>query len=52
MSRRGIRRFKNGVAVSLAVVATLIGLLCLGAILWTLLKNGLVGPVAGRVHAR
>jgi len=43
MSRRGIRRFTNGVAVSLAVVATMIGLLCLGAILWTLLKNGLSG---------
>jgi phosphate transport system permease protein len=43
MSRRAVRRFKNGIAISLAVVATLIGLLCLGAILWTLLKNGLSG---------
>jgi phosphate transport system permease protein len=43
MSRRAVRRFKNGIAISLAVVATLIGLLCLGAILWTLLKNGLAG---------
>jgi len=43
MSRRTVRRIKNGIAISLAVVATLIGLLCLGAILWTLLKNGFSG---------
>jgi phosphate transport system permease protein len=43
MSRRTVRRIKNGVAISMAVVATLIGLLCLGAILWTLLKNGFAG---------
>jgi phosphate transport system permease protein len=43
MSRLGFRKFKNAVAISLAVGATLVGLLCLGAILWTLLKNGLAG---------
>jgi len=43
MNRLLIRKFTNGVAVSLAVIATLIGLFCLGAILWTLLKNGLSG---------
>jgi phosphate transport system permease protein len=43
MNRLGYRKFKNSVAVSLAVLATSVGLLCLGAILWTLLKNGLSG---------
>ncbi len=43
MSRLQVRKFKNAVAISLAVGATLIGLICLGAILWTLLKNGLAG---------
>jgi phosphate transport system permease protein len=43
MSRRTVRRITNGVAISLAVAATLVGLLCLGAILWTLLKNGFSG---------
>lgn len=43
MSRRTIRRVKNGLAIMLAVLATMIGLLCLGAMLWTLLKNGFSG---------
>jgi len=37
------RKFKNGVAVSLAIGATVIALFCLGAVLWTLLKSGVSG---------
>ncbi len=43
MSRLAVRKFKNGIATTLAMGATLVGLLCLGAILWTLIKNGLAG---------
>lgn len=42
-SRTLARKLTNGVALGLSAVATLIGLTCLGAILWTLLKNGLTG---------
>ncbi len=43
MSRRAVRRFTNGTFLVLAVLATLIGLACLGAILWTLMSHGLAG---------
>jgi phosphate transport system permease protein len=43
MKRSFNRKVTNVVALSLSVVATAIGLLFLGAILWTLLKNGLAG---------
>jgi len=43
MSRRLRRKMMNVVALSLSGVATLIGLAFLGAILWTLFKNGLAG---------
>jgi phosphate transport system permease protein len=43
MNRLSIRKVKNGIAISLAVAATVIGLLCLAAILWTLIKNGISG---------
>jgi phosphate transport system permease protein len=43
MNRLSIRKVKNGIAISLAVAATVIGLLCLAAILWTLIKNGVSG---------
>ncbi len=43
MSRRFRRKVMNVVALSLSGVATLIGLIFLGAILWTLFKNGLAG---------
>ena len=46
MSRRFRRKLMNVVALSLSGVATLIGLLFLGAILWTLFKNGLAGMSA------
>ena len=43
MSRRTVRKFTNLVALALSAVATAIGLVFLGAILWTLFKNGLAG---------
>jgi phosphate transport system permease protein len=43
MNRRIPRKLTNALALSLSTVATLIGLTCLGAILWTLVKNGLAG---------
>jgi len=41
--RRVVRKFTNAVALTLSGVATAIGLFFLGAILWTLIKNGLAG---------
>jgi phosphate transport system permease protein len=43
MSRRTIRKITNVVALVLSGLATAIGLAFLGAILWTLLKNGVAG---------
>jgi phosphate transport system permease protein len=43
MSRRGVRKFTNILALGLSGLATAIGLFFLGAILWTLIKNGLAG---------
>ena len=41
--RRTVRKLVNVMALSLSGLATAIGLFFLGAILWTLLKNGLAG---------
>ncbi|MBW4050739.1 MAG: phosphate ABC transporter permease PstA [Proteobacteria bacterium] len=41
MSRRTFRKIINGFALGMSGVATLVGLLLLGALLWSLLKNGL-----------
>jgi phosphate transport system permease protein len=41
--RRATRKFTNVVALMLSGLATAIGLFFLGAILWTLIKNGLAG---------
>ena len=41
--RRAARKFTNAVALTLSGLATAVGLFFLGAILWTLLKNGLAG---------
>jgi phosphate transport system permease protein len=41
MNRRRLRQLKNALFLSLSLVATLTGLVCLGAILWTLLSHGL-----------
>jgi len=43
MSRRAIRKLINAVALGLSGIATAIGLFFLGAILWTLIHNGLAG---------
>jgi phosphate transport system permease protein len=43
MSRRAIRKLTNVCALALSGVATAIGLFFLGAILWTLIRNGIAG---------
>ncbi len=43
MSRRALRKALNVLALVLSGVATAIGLFFLGAILWTLVKNGIAG---------
>jgi phosphate transport system permease protein len=43
MNRLAVRKLVSNVALALAGVATLIGLICLGAILWTLISHGLGG---------
>jgi phosphate transport system permease protein len=43
LSRRAWRKITNGVFLSLSLVATLTGLACLTAILWTLISHGLAG---------
>jgi phosphate transport system permease protein len=41
--RRQVRKLGNAVALGLSLLATLIGLACLGAILWTLVARGMSG---------
>jgi phosphate transport system permease protein len=48
MNRRAWRKFNNGVFLTLSLVATLTGLACLTAILWTLISHGLAG-LSGRI---
>jgi phosphate transport system permease protein len=43
MTRRWLRKFRNGLFLTLSLAATLTGLGCLAAILWTLLSHGLAG---------
>ncbi|HEX3951162.1 MAG TPA: phosphate ABC transporter permease PstA [Steroidobacteraceae bacterium] len=43
MNRRLLRKIKNSAFLSLSLVATLVGLLCLAAILWTLISHGVAG---------
>src|SRR6202790_4101227 len=43
MSRRTYRKAKNAIFLSLSLLATLAGLACLAAILWTLISHGLAG---------
>jgi phosphate transport system permease protein len=43
MSRRTARKIKNGAFLALSLVATLAGLACLAAILWTLVSHGVEG---------
>lgn len=41
MSRRTLRKISNGLALGLSGIATLVGLFFLGALLWSLMKEGL-----------
>jgi phosphate transport system permease protein len=41
--RRQVRKLGNALALGLSLLATLIGLACLGAILWTLVARGMSG---------
>jgi phosphate transport system permease protein len=43
LNRRLLRKIKNSAFLSLSLVATLVGLLCLAAILWTLISHGVAG---------
>jgi phosphate transport system permease protein len=43
MNRRAFRKAKNGIFLSLSLLATLAGLACLAAILWTLISHGMAG---------
>src|SRR5260370_8833604 len=43
MNRRAYRTTKNAMFLSLSLLATLAGLACLAAILWTLISHGLAG---------
>jgi phosphate transport system permease protein len=43
MNRRTFRTLKNALFLALSLVATLTGLACLAAILWTLISHGIAG---------
>jgi phosphate transport system permease protein len=43
MSRRALRKLINALALGLSGAATAVGLFFLGAILWTLIRNGIAG---------
>src|ERR1700682_3789855 len=43
MNRRAYRKAKNAIFLSLSLLATLAGLACLAAILWTLISHGVAG---------
>jgi phosphate transport system permease protein len=43
MNRRALRKIQNGMFLALSLAATLTGLACLAAILWTLITHGVAG---------
>jgi phosphate transport system permease protein len=43
VNRRALRKIKNGAFLALSLIATLAGLACLTAILWTLISHGVAG---------
>src|SRR5882757_3620402 len=43
MNRRAYRKVKNAMFLGLSMLATLTGLACLAAILWTLISHGVTG---------
>jgi phosphate transport system permease protein len=51
MNRRMRRKIKNGAFLSLSLIATLTGLACLAAILFTLISNGVSG-LSGRIFTQ
>jgi phosphate transport system permease protein len=51
MNRRMFRKIKNGVFLTLSLAATLMGLACLAAILWTLISHGVAG-LSGRIFTQ
>jgi phosphate transport system permease protein len=51
MSRRMFRKIKNGAFLALSLIATLTGLACLAAILWTLISHGVAG-LSGRIFTQ
>ncbi len=51
MNRRLFRKIKNGTFLTLSLVATLTGLACLAAILWTLISHGVAG-LSGRIFTQ
>jgi phosphate transport system permease protein len=51
VNRRIFRKFKNGAFLTLSLIATLTGLACLAAILWTLISHGVAG-LSGRIFTQ
>jgi phosphate transport system permease protein len=51
MNRRMFRKVKNGAFLTLSLAATMAGLACLAAILWTLISHGLSG-LSGRIFTQ
>ena len=51
MNRRQFRKIKNGAFLALSLIATLTGLACLAAILWTLISHGVSG-LSGRIFTQ
>ena len=52
MNRRTLRRIKNSAFLALSMIATLAGLACLAAILWTLISHGDRGLVVALCSPR
>jgi phosphate transport system permease protein len=51
VNRRLFRKIKNGAFLTLSLAATLTGLACLAAILWTLISHGVAG-LSGRIFTQ
>jgi phosphate transport system permease protein len=51
VNRRMFRKVKNGVFLTLSLAATMAGLACLAAILWTLISHGVAG-LSGRIFTQ
>jgi phosphate transport system permease protein len=51
VNRRLFRKIKNGTFLALSLIATLTGLACLAAILWTLISHGVAG-LSGRIFTQ